>query len=36
VALGANQLVLFDNRITQHYAIANYDDLRRVTIAGDC
>jgi alpha-ketoglutarate-dependent sulfate ester dioxygenase len=35
----ANQLVLFDNRITQHYAIDNYDDLprrlNRVTIAGD-
>ncbi|MBK3579985.1 TauD/TfdA family dioxygenase [Streptomyces sp. MBT65] len=34
-----NQLVLFDNRITQHYAIDNYDDqprrLNRVTIAGD-
>ena len=33
------QLVLFDNRITQHYAIDNYDDLprrlHRVTIAGD-
>jgi alpha-ketoglutarate-dependent taurine dioxygenase len=33
------QLVLFDNRITQHYAIANYDDaprrLHRVTVAGD-
>jgi alpha-ketoglutarate-dependent sulfate ester dioxygenase len=36
-ALG--QLVLFDNRITQHYAIDNYDDLprrlNRVTVAGD-
>ncbi|MEA5456313.1 TauD/TfdA family dioxygenase [Sinomonas sp. JGH33] len=35
----ANQLVLFDNRITQHYAPSNYDDqprrLNRVTIAGD-
>jgi alpha-ketoglutarate-dependent sulfate ester dioxygenase len=35
----ANQLVLFDNRITQHYAIDNYDDLprrlNRVTVAGD-
>ncbi len=35
----ANELVLFDNRITQHYAIDNYDDLprqlSRVTIAGD-
>jgi alpha-ketoglutarate-dependent taurine dioxygenase len=34
-----NQLVLFDNRITQHYAIDNYDDqprrLHRVTVAGD-
>ncbi len=34
-----NQLVLFDNRITQHYAIDNYDNLprrlNRVTIAGD-
>ena len=34
-----NQLVLFDNRITQHYAIDNYDDqprrLNRVTVAGD-
>jgi alpha-ketoglutarate-dependent sulfate ester dioxygenase len=34
-----NQLVLFDNRITQHYAIDNYDrlprHLRRVTVAGD-
>ena len=34
-----NELVLFDNRITQHYAIDNYDDLprqlSRVTIAGD-
>jgi alpha-ketoglutarate-dependent taurine dioxygenase len=33
------QLVLFDNRITQHYAIDNYDDLprrlHRVTVAGD-
>jgi len=32
------QLVLFDNRITQHYAIENYDDLprrlNRVTVAG--
>lgn len=35
----ANQLVLFDNRITQHYAIDNYDHLprrlNRVTVAGD-
>jgi taurine dioxygenase len=34
-----NELVLFDNRITQHYAINNYDDLprrlHRVTVAGD-
>ncbi|CAM5636631.1 Alpha-ketoglutarate-dependent sulfate ester dioxygenase [Streptomyces alboniger] len=34
-----NQLVLFDNRITQHYAVDNYDHLprrlNRVTIAGD-
>jgi alpha-ketoglutarate-dependent taurine dioxygenase len=34
-----HQLVLFDNRITQHYAIDNYDDqarrLNRVTVAGD-
>ncbi|MBV9204325.1 MAG: TauD/TfdA family dioxygenase [Actinobacteria bacterium] len=33
------QLVLFDNRITQHYAIDNYDALprrlNRVTVAGD-
>jgi alpha-ketoglutarate-dependent sulfate ester dioxygenase len=33
------QLVLFDNRITQHYAVSNYDDqprrLNRVTVAGD-
>jgi alpha-ketoglutarate-dependent sulfate ester dioxygenase len=33
------QLLLFDNRITQHYAIDNYDDLprrlNRVTVAGD-
>jgi taurine dioxygenase len=33
------QLVFFDNRITQHYAIDNYDDLprrlNRVTVAGD-
>jgi alpha-ketoglutarate-dependent sulfate ester dioxygenase len=35
----SNQLVLFDNRITQHYAIDNYDGqprlLHRVTVAGD-
>jgi alpha-ketoglutarate-dependent sulfate ester dioxygenase len=34
-----NELILFDNRITQHYAIDNYDrlprKLRRVTVAGD-
>ncbi len=34
-----NQLLIFDNRITQHYAIDNYDDLprllHRVTVAGD-
>ncbi|WP_128428506.1 TauD/TfdA dioxygenase family protein [Streptomyces cyaneus] len=34
-----NQLVVFDNRITQHYAIDNYDGLprrlHRVTVAGD-
>jgi taurine dioxygenase len=34
-----DELVLFDNRITQHYAIDNYDDLprrlHRVTVAGD-
>ena len=34
-----NELVLFDNRITQHYAVDNYDDLprrlHRVTVAGD-
>ena len=33
------QLLVFDNRITQHYAIDNYDDqprrLSRVTVAGD-
>ncbi|MEZ0067121.1 alpha-ketoglutarate-dependent taurine dioxygenase [Streptacidiphilus sp. MAP12-20] len=33
------QLVLFDNRITQHYGVDNYDDhprrLNRVTVAGD-
>jgi alpha-ketoglutarate-dependent sulfate ester dioxygenase len=33
------QLVLFDNRITQHYAIDNYDGLprrlHRVTVAGN-
>jgi len=39
VAWAPGQLVLFDNRITQHYAIDNYDDLprrlNRVTVAGD-
>lgn len=34
-----NELVLFDNRITQHSAVDNYDDLprrlHRVTVAGD-
>lgn len=34
-----NQLLIFDNRITQHYAIDNYDDqprrLNRVTVAGE-
>ncbi|MFF0887507.1 TauD/TfdA dioxygenase family protein [Streptomyces sp. NPDC003456] len=34
-----NQLVLFDNRITQHYAVDNYDGLprrlHRVTVAGE-
>ena len=34
-----NQLVIFDNRSTQHYAIDNYDNqprrLNRVTVAGD-
>ncbi len=39
VAWQPGQLVLFDNRITQHYAIDNYDDLprrlNRVTVAGD-
>jgi alpha-ketoglutarate-dependent taurine dioxygenase len=33
------QVLVFDNRITQHYAIDNYDDqprkLSRVTVAGD-
>ena len=36
---GPGQLVLFDNRITQHYAPGNYDGaprrLNRVTVAGD-
>jgi len=39
VAWEPGQLVLFDNRITQHYAVDNYDDLprrlNRVTVAGD-
>ena len=39
VAWEPGQLVLFDNRITQHYAIDNYDDaprrLNRVTVARD-
>jgi alpha-ketoglutarate-dependent sulfate ester dioxygenase len=34
-----DQLVVFDNRITQHYAVDNYDGLprrlHRVTVAGD-
>lgn len=38
-AWSPKQLVLFDNRITQHYAVDNYDDLprrlNRVTVAGD-
>ncbi len=33
------QLLVFDNRITQHYALDNYDDqprrLARITVAGD-
>ena len=33
------QLLVFDNRITQHYAVDNYDDhprrLNRVTVAGE-
>jgi alpha-ketoglutarate-dependent sulfate ester dioxygenase len=39
LAWQSGQLVLFDNRITQHYAVGNYDDLprrlNRVTVAGD-
>jgi alpha-ketoglutarate-dependent taurine dioxygenase len=39
VAWEPDQLVVFDNRITQHYAIDNYDGLprrlHRVTVAGD-
>jgi taurine dioxygenase len=34
-----NQLLVFDNRITQHYGVDNYDDhprlLNRVTVAGE-
>ncbi|MFF3617226.1 TauD/TfdA dioxygenase family protein [Streptomyces sp. NPDC002580] len=34
-----DQLLVFDNRITQHYGVDNYDDhprrLNRVTVAGD-
>jgi taurine dioxygenase len=34
-----HQLLIFDNRITQHYAVDNYDNLprrlNRVTVAGD-
>ncbi|MGW7386426.1 TauD/TfdA dioxygenase family protein [Streptomyces sp. NPDC054794] len=34
-----DQLLIFDNRITQHYAVDNYDNhprrLNRVTVAGD-
>ena len=34
-----DELVLFDNRITQHYAVDNYDDAapaaEPVTVAGD-
>ncbi|MFD4506190.1 TauD/TfdA dioxygenase family protein [Streptomyces sp. NPDC058457] len=36
---GPRQLLVFDNRITQHYGVDNYDDhprrLNRVTVAGD-
>lgn len=39
VAWEPDQLVLFDNRATQHYAIDNYDraprKLNRITVAGD-
>ncbi|HET7399449.1 MAG TPA: TauD/TfdA family dioxygenase [Intrasporangium sp.] len=39
VAWEPDQLVVFDNRVTQHYAIDNYDGrprrLNRVTVAGD-
>ncbi|MFF4397348.1 TauD/TfdA dioxygenase family protein [Streptomyces sp. NPDC001480] len=38
-AWSPNQLLIFDNRITQHYGVDNYDDhprrLNRVTVAGD-
>jgi alpha-ketoglutarate-dependent taurine dioxygenase len=38
-ALNEHKVIVFDNRITQHYAIDNYDDflrrLNRVTVAGD-
>ena len=36
---GKNDLAVWDNRATQHYAVADYDDhfrrLSRVTLAGD-
>jgi taurine dioxygenase len=39
VAWEPDQVVVFDNRITQHYAIDNYDraprKLNRITVAGD-
>ncbi|MFE5033767.1 TauD/TfdA dioxygenase family protein [Streptomyces sp. NPDC056683] len=38
-AWAPRQLLIFDNRITQHYGVDNYDDhprrLNRVTVAGD-
>lgn len=38
-AWSPGQLLIFDNRITQHYAVDNYDNLprrlNRVTVAGD-
>lgn len=38
-AWAPDQLLIFDNRITQHYGVDNYDDhprrLNRVTVAGD-
>ncbi|SOE06666.1 TauD/TfdA family dioxygenase [Streptomyces sp. Ag109_G2-15] len=38
-AWSPDQLLIFDNRITQHYGVDNYDDhprrLNRVTVAGD-